>query len=190
MQAVIPGQANTVKADLVSRSSGAPITEGTVTFYLVAINGPNAGQWFRASDGSWQTSQSPAGTGTHLADGHWLCTIGATAWAYGVMYLLYAKEENDLHTPYSEQVVPSLAVGAVGTGATTWSYTVTDSSTGDPIAGVTVWVTNDQAGVNVIAKDTTEADGTVTFYLKPGTYYIWCQKAGYSFDNPDREIVT
>lgn len=190
MQAVIPGQANTVKADLVSRSSGAPITVGTVTFYLVALNGPNAGKWFRASDSFWQAAESSAGSGTHLADGHWTCEIAAAAWSYGVIYLLYVKEGGDLHTPYSEQIVPSLVVGAVGTGATPWSYTVTDSGTGNPIEGVTVWVTNDQGGANVIAKDATGADGSVTFYLKPGTYYIWCQKTGYSFDNPDAETVT
>jgi len=30
----------------------------------------------------------------------------------------------------------------------------------------------------------------VTFYLSAGTYYIWRQKAGYTFDDPDQEVVS
>lgn len=189
MQVVIPGQANTLKADLDNRSTGAPITAGTVTFYLRALSGANAGKWFRASDATWQVALSSAGAGVHVDDGLWTCTIAAAAWSYGVLYVVKAKESGDLHVPYSEQVVPSLAVGVVGTGGTAWTYTLTDSVTGLAIADATVWVTNDAAGANVLYRDTTDASGQVTFYLPAGTWYIWRDKAGYEFTNPDTETI-
>lgn len=79
---------------------------------------------------------------------------------------------------------------AAGSGATTKVYTVTDSSSGLPIADVNVWVTTDAAGSNIVASGDTNASGQVTFYLDSGTtYYIWRQKAGYNFTNPDSETA-
>jgi len=194
MQAVIPGQANSVKADMVKRSDGSPITTGTVTFYVIALTGSNAGKWFKTADDTWADTEQPAGTVTaeegHKADGHWLCPIDAAAWAYGVLYLMYAKESGDLHIPYSEQVVPSLSVGAIGTGETSWTYTLTETGTGDPIADAEIWVTTDLAGNNIVYDGQTDVNGQVTFYLTPGTYYVWRRKAGYTFTNPDTEVVS
>ncbi|KKM98902.1 hypothetical protein LCGC14_1153290, partial [marine sediment metagenome] len=79
--------------------------------------------------------------------------------------------------------------GSSGAGAITWTYTLTDSGTGLPIADVTVWVTTDVPGVNVIASGITNANGIVTFYLDAGTVYVWRQKSGYNFTNPDTETV-
>jgi hypothetical protein len=76
-----------------------------------------------------------------------------------------------------------------GAGAITWTYTVTDSSTTLPIADVDVWVTTDIGGVNVVASGKTSILGVVTFYLDAGTVYVWRQKGGYDFTNPDTEIV-
>ena len=77
-----------------------------------------------------------------------------------------------------------------GAGAITWTYTITDSGTGLPIADVDVWITSDEAGTNVIATGKTDADGVATFYLDAGTIYVWRQKSGYNFTNPDTEEVT
>ena len=190
MQSVIPGQANTLIADMDKRSDGSPITAGTVTFYVVALTGTNAGKWFKTADDSWSATEEPAGTGTHKADGHWLSSIDA-AWSYGVLYFMYAKESGDLHLPYSDQVVPSLAIGAIGTGETAWTYTLTETGTGDPIPDAEVWVTTDLAGNNIIYDGQTDVNGQVTFYLTPGTYYIWRRKAGYTFDpQPDVEVIS
>ena len=80
--------------------------------------------------------------------------------------------------------------GAASAGATAKTYTVTDASSGLPIADVNVWVTTDAAGSNVVASDETNNSGQVTFYLDSGTtYYIWRQKAGYNFTNPDQEVA-
>lgn len=77
-----------------------------------------------------------------------------------------------------------------GSGAIQWTYTLTSSVGGSPIADADVWVTSDLAGVNVVASGKTDTFGKVTFYLDAGTHYIWSQKSGWNFDNPDTETVS
>lgn len=76
-----------------------------------------------------------------------------------------------------------------GSGSVYWPYTVTDSATGNPIEGVTVSVSTDIAGSVVVASGTTNASGVVNFNLDPGTYYLWLSKTGYTFTNPDTEVI-
>lgn len=78
----------------------------------------------------------------------------------------------------------------LGVGAITWVYTLTDSDTGDPIADADVWVTSDVVGTGVLASGKTNQDGKVTFYLDAGTVYVWRQKSGWDFTNPDTEVVS
>jgi hypothetical protein len=82
--------------------------------------------------------------------------------------------------------------GAVsaGSGAIAWSYDLTDGDTGDPIADADVWVSTDQAGANVIASGKTDQSGRVMFDLDAGTIYVWRQKSGWNFANPDSEVVS
>jgi hypothetical protein len=78
----------------------------------------------------------------------------------------------------------------LGTGNTSKVYTVLDGD-GHDLAGVEVEVraANDVTSP-VIAKGTTGDAGTVTFYLNAATtYYLWRRKAGYTFTNPDTEVV-
>lgn len=77
-----------------------------------------------------------------------------------------------------------------GAGAIPWTYTLTDSETGDPIADADIWVTSDEAGEHVIASGRTNQNGMVTFYLDAGTVYVWRQKSGWNFVNPDTEVVS
>ncbi len=117
MQSFTVGQANTLTADVVARDDGTPIVAGTVTGYLRALSGTNAGKWFRASDSSWQAGESSAGAMTHAADGHWSVSLVTAAWTTGVRYSFYAKESGDLHIPLSEEVIEDAApliLGAVG----------------------------------------------------------------------------
>lgn len=81
-------------------------------------------------------------------------------------------------------------IESTGEGEITWTYTVTNTQTGLPIADVLVWVTTDINGSNKIASGRTDQNGLVTFYLDAGTVYIWCSKSGYNFSNPDTEIVS
>jgi hypothetical protein len=76
-----------------------------------------------------------------------------------------------------------------GAGSTAAPVTVTDGS--NPIEGVAVWVTRDEAGTDVIAGTLyTDTLGMVTFYLDVGSYYAWKQLAGYNFTNPEIFTVT
>ena len=81
---------------------------------------------------------------------------------------------------------------ALGAGAITFTYTLRedDEDTGDPIAAVDVWVTTDEAGSNVIARGTTNSSGSVSFLLDAGNNYMWRNKPGWSFDNPDLEVIS
>jgi hypothetical protein len=81
-------------------------------------------------------------------------------------------------------MVPSL-----GPGAIPFTYTLTSSADSSPIVDADVWVTADAAGNTILANGRTDSDGEVTFYLDPGTVYIWRQKPGWNFDNPDLETI-
>jgi len=86
----------------------------------------------------------------------------------------------------------NIATGGLGTGSETVDYYVFTNETSETgaIANVSVYATSDEAGTTVVASGMTNDDGKVTFYLAAGTYYMWRSKAGYSFDNPDTEIVS
>lgn len=87
--------------------------------------------------------------------------------------------------------IPALiAPLTAGIGAVAKTYTEKDASTGLGIADVTVWVTTDLAGANVVASGLTNSSGQVIFYLDSGvTYYIWRQKDGIDFINPEVEVA-
>jgi hypothetical protein len=79
---------------------------------------------------------------------------------------------------------------ALGAGAVLWTYSLTRSDNGLPIADADVWITTDLAGQNVIASGRTDQNGVVTFHLDAGTVYVWRQKSGFAFANPDTEVVS
>lgn len=80
--------------------------------------------------------------------------------------------------------------------AVPFTYTVTNSAGGLPIAGVEVSISTDLAGANVIWSGVTDAFGVARDslnslpYLDPGTYYFWSHKVSYTFTNPDTEVVS
>lgn len=78
-----------------------------------------------------------------------------------------------------------------------FTYTVTNTATGNPIAGAEVWVTTDVAGANTIWRGTTDAFGVARDVnsnlplLDAGTYYFWKQLSGFTdVQNPDTEVVS
>lgn len=105
MQTALTGQANILELPIVAKASGNPITSGTVNFYLVDKDGPNAGKWYRGSDQTWQNSESIAGAATHRVDGHWYLSLPSAVWTRNVRYRLYAKESGNLHIPVGEDVL-------------------------------------------------------------------------------------
>ncbi len=95
-----------------------------------------------------------------------------------------------LDTEYALQSVPTVTNAlTTGTGAITFTYTLTSTVDASPIVGADVWATTDAAGANVVASGVTNVSGVVVFYLDAGTYYIWRQLAGWDFTNPDQEVV-
>lgn len=78
-----------------------------------------------------------------------------------------------------------------------FTYTVTDSITTLPIAGAVVTISTDIAGANVVWSGVTDSFGVARSvatnevpFLDPGTYSFWTSKPGYSFVNPDTEVVS
>jgi hypothetical protein len=89
---------------------------------------------------------------------------------------------------YLDQAISSMNESP-GSGAFEFTYTLTSSVDSSPIEDADVWVTSDSAGSVVVASGRTDAAGEVTFYLDAGTYYVWRQKAGWNFTNPDMEEI-
>ena len=85
--------------------------------------------------------------------------------------------------------ITSISGNSPGAGANEWTYTLTEAGSGDPIADADVWVSTDSLASNVVASGRTNASGEITFYLDSGTVYVWRQKSGWNFTNPDTEVV-
>lgn len=81
-------------------------------------------------------------------------------------------------------------------GAIQFTYTVTRSDNGNPLDGVEIWIATDTLGTNIVWNGVTDALGVARDsnsqlpYLDPGTYYFFRKKAGFSFSNPDTEVVS
>jgi len=76
-----------------------------------------------------------------------------------------------------------------GTGNTLFRYTITVETSPEP--DVTVWVTSDVAGTQIVASGVTNDLGYIDFMLNSGlTYYFWRKKAGITFTDPDTEVIS
>ena len=181
MQLLLSGQTNVLSLPVVSKSSGSPITSGTVTFQLKALTGTNAGKWYKGAGGTWEATEQNAGNGTHSADGHWELSLGTAVWTNNVNYNAYAKESGDLHIPVAQDLLVVPAVGSAGAGD--YATTITIRTTGStPVSGVAVWVnTSNTRSGSVAGTIYTNGSGEAVFYLAYNTYYVFCNLAGYSF---------
>lgn len=139
-------------------------------------------------DHLWEMTEDDGGTRRLTANALEEAPSGSGLDAAGVRSAI-GMSSADMDT----QLSAILAASGGGSGASDWSYTVTDSSTGNPIAEVTVWITTDAAGSNTIASASTNASGIATMRpdVTTGTQvYVWCNKTGYTFENPQIETVT
>ena len=185
---VTAGAANKITADIVARADNTPITSGTITFFILALSGTYADMWWNGS--GWSSSEAAdSGTPSHVGDGHWTLSVAAGCWYAGVRYSFYWKESGDLHIPVSVDIICKTTTVEAGAGAITFTYTLTSTVDSAPIADADVWVSSDLAGTNVIASGRTDQNGEVVFYLDGGTVYVWRQKTGWTFTNPDTEVV-
>jgi hypothetical protein len=87
-------------------------------------------------------------------------------------------------------IIAKIEEESEGAGIIPWTYTLTNSITGLPIADAQVWISTDSDGQNIIASGDTDMYGQKTFNLSEGTVYIWRKKAGFNFNDPDMEIIT
>lgn len=123
-----------------------------------------------------------------------LSSAGAQAAAAAALLAYTAAKTTDvpsageIDTQLSSTHGAGLWGGAGGSGAVSTPITITDGT--NPLDGVEVWVTTDQAGSNMVASGVTDALGVVTFLLDPGDYYVWKQLAGWNFTNPEDLEVT
>lgn len=123
------------------------------------------------------------------------CTA-ANGFEDGRSYTIYIEATVGGDTGGISYGFKAVTVAAKAAGAIQFTYTVTDSVTGFPIEGVEVWISTDIAGANVIWNGHTDALGVARDdagglpWLDPGTYYFWSQRSGYTFSNPDTEVVS
>ena len=104
----------------------------------------------------------------------------------GSTYIARTGADSDTLETLSDQLD---GVCTLGTGASANTYTLVDGD-GAAIADADIWATTDEAGSVVVASGTTDDNGQIIFYMDAGTtYYIWAQKAGYNFTNPDTEVA-
>ena len=78
---------------------------------------------------------------------------------------------------------------ADGSGSVAFTYILTSQSDNSPIAGVRVTASDDIAGSHMVAEAISNAAGVVIFHLDPGRYYLWREKPGWSFVDPDIQEV-
>lgn len=78
----------------------------------------------------------------------------------------------------------------VGSGALSCTWTQKDEG-GTPMDNVNVWISTDESGSNVIAGTlVTNVSGEVIFMLDAGSYYVWRERGGYNFTNPQSWTVS
>ena len=80
--------------------------------------------------------------------------------------------------------------GEVGSGALSCTWTQKDDDE-NPMDNCQIWICTDEAGNNVIAGTLlTNSSGEATFMLDAGTYYVFREKGGYNFTNPQEWSVS
>lgn len=165
-----------------------------ITFVMVDSNNAEV-----AGLGSGFTLQVSKNGGAFAASAGTKAEIGSGWYSY-----LATAAEADTIGPVSIKVTGAGAVQQNleyvvkqrNPGALAFTYTVTRSDNAQPIEGVTVWITTDLAGNNVIWQGSTDASGVARDdnnslpYLDSGTYFFWSQKSGYTFSNPDSEVIS
>lgn len=87
-------------------------------------------------------------------------------------------------TNVTDSTAAILAAIPVDGGSGTTKFEVTVESSGLPLDGVDVEISTDANKNNVIARGYTNTSGVATFWIDPGTYYMWRQLARYSFPQP------
>lgn len=152
----------------------------------------------------WATTSVDMTEGT---DGEYSCVLDSNT-----EYVMYIKEGlNKVITDPDEYIIPKnlnvdilallgtvdtdnaailaqLALLGVG-GSETVVFSVSDD--GAPIGGAEVYITSDIGGTTIVVDNlTSNAAGSITCRLDPGTYYAWVSHPNYTATNPQTLVVT
>jgi len=132
---------------------------------------------------------------TELEDGYYVFTITAAESNGNYILICPASSTGNIQVigcPAAIWTDQAITAGAIEVTYT--MYTDEDAETG-PIEGVEIFITTDSAGNSVIWAGTTDVSGVLREsgsskpWLDAGTYYFWRKKSGYTFTNPDTEVV-
>lgn len=163
---------------------------GNGDYDRATIPGPADGvytfKFYQQAEGSPATGDAPAiWTETkRLVGGVWVESPTAQENADAVAAAVLLDPAHKLATNASGYVTSTNGGGgwgaAVGSGADRCTQTITNSTTGLPVADADVWITSDAGGNNVVAGTLqTNSQGNATFLLDAGvSYYLWMQKDG------------
>lgn len=118
-------------------------------------------------------------------------------------YVPPAAEMNGNHIGFLFTAVGAIPVhcnvvttGIFPAGSIAFTYTLTNDVTLLPIPGAEVWISTDIVGTNIVWSGITDAFGVARDVfnqlpqLDPGTYYFWRHRVGFTFVDPDTEIVS
>lgn len=87
-----------------------------------------------------------------------------------------------------DATLAAIANLGAGAGMGTYSDMITDGT--HPLDNVRVYLSTDAEGRNRVYEAYTNANGIFTLYPDPGTYYLWFDLAGYTFDQGNEvEVV-
>jgi|TARA_R110000744_G_scaffold29982_4_gene71213 hypothetical protein len=138
---------------------------------------------------------------SYKIDGSNFALLETVYWSTGMSDALFIAGNTPINSDFKITATSSSVEGAtrsipyeywtegIGAGAVTFTYTLTDAVTSAVIQSALIWITSDASGNNRVFEDYTNSSGQITAYLTADTYYFWRQKDGYTFSNPDVEIV-
>lgn len=96
----------------------------------------------------------------------------------------------NLDAAISTRATPGDVLAATGGGGSIEHIHTSRDSNSNPLDGVSVWVTTGTSeSVGIAASGVTDAFGRVELMLDPGTYYLWQQRSGINFNNPQEITV-
>ena len=179
-----PGTATALLNELVENDGG--VSRFTANALEEAPTGGSAPTVGEIADAVWDEAIADhAGAGSTGA-----ALAAATAPSAATVADAVWDEATADHTGAGSTGAAIAASAGAGTGSETFTYTLTSTVGGTPVANAAVWVTTtNHPKNNIVASGTTDNIGEVTFYLDPGTYYVWREKSGWNFTNPDTETV-
>ena len=153
-----------ISGTVTDQRTGLPLANATVTFTLT---GGATQTTTTGADGSYTLSAIPTGTYSGVATGP------ATGQAYQQSAAQSVPVTNGVTATANFVLVPIIA---------SIRGTVTDSTTGQPLQGVTITITD--ASGNAITTNptplTTDGSGNYDATLAPGTYFVTGSKASYN----------